>query len=108
MCPSAFTVSGSPGSEGMGPRSKLHRNLPWTGGDVCAKFYQDLYKGIDFHQPSTHQQTKKRTPVHTFLYILANQALALPGKNLMRLRHPSGHFTLHKVFSPLTRLDFGV
>jgi len=24
----------------------------------------------------------------------------------MSLRHPSGHFTIHKVFSPMTHLDF--
>jgi len=39
---------------------------------------------------------------------LANRAPALPGKNLMSLRHPSGYFTLHKVFSPMTRFGFGV
>jgi len=39
---------------------------------------------------------------------LANQALALPGENLMRLSHPFGHFMLHKVFSPVTRMGFGV
>jgi len=33
-----------------------------------------------------------------FYLILANRAPALPGKNLMSLRHPSGHFTLHKGF----------
>jgi len=26
----------------------------------------------------------------------------------MRLSHPSGHFTLHKVISPVNRLGFGV
>jgi len=36
-----------------------------------------------------------------FILILANWALALPGKNLMSLGYPSGHFTLHKVFSPV-------
>jgi len=36
--------------------------------------------------------------------ILANRASVLPGKNLMSLRHPSGHFTSHKVFSPVTRV----
>jgi len=29
MCPSAYGVSG---------RSNLHQNLPWTGGNVPAKF----------------------------------------------------------------------
>jgi len=29
-------------------------------------------------------------------------------KKLMSLRHPSGHFTLHKVFSPLAHLGFRV
>jgi len=39
---------------------------------------------------------------------LANRAPALPGTNLMSLCHPSGHFTLHKVFSLMTRLGFEV
>jgi len=41
----------------------------------------------------------KRLISLTIYVLIANQAPALPGKNLMRLRHPSGHFTLHKVFS---------
>jgi len=45
---------------------------------------------------------------HFYIYRLANRALALPGKNLMSLRHPSGHFPFNKVFSPVTRLGFGV
>jgi len=44
----------------------------------------------------------------TIINILANQAPALPGKNLMSLCNPSGHFTSHKVFSPMTHLGFGV
>jgi len=43
-----------------------------------------------------------------FYFQLANQAQALPGKNLMSLCHPSGHFKLHRVFSPVTYLGFGV
>jgi len=39
---------------------------------------------------------------------LANRAPALPEKNLMRSSPPSGHFTSHKVFSPVNRLGFGV
>jgi len=39
---------------------------------------------------------------------LTNRAPALPGKNLMSLRYQSGHFILHKVFSPMTRLGFRV
>jgi len=42
------------------------------------------------------------------LFKLANWYPALPGKNLMSFCHPSGHFTLHKVFSPVTHLGFGV
>jgi len=42
------------------------------------------------------------------LYILPNLSPALPGKKLMSLHHPSGHFTFHKVFSPVTHLGFGV
>jgi len=65
-------------------------------------------------QNLVHQLTCERgTLVHNykqsfFIWILANRAPALPGKSLMSLRHPSGHFTLHKVFSPVTHLDFGV
>jgi len=44
----------------------------------------------------------------SFIYRQANRALALAGKNLMSLRHPSGHLMLDKVFSPMTYLDFGV
>jgi len=43
-----------------------------------------------------------------FIIKLANWALALPGKNLTSLCDPSGHFTLHKVSSPMTHLGFGV
>jgi len=42
------------------------------------------------------------------IFSLANRAPALPGKNLMSLRHPSGHFTFHKVFSLVTHLGSGV
>jgi len=48
LCPSGFRVSGPPGP-GVGGGSNLHRNLPWTGGDVRAKFHQDWYRGLDFH-----------------------------------------------------------
>jgi len=43
MCPSARPRQG----EGKG--SYWHENLPWTGGDVCAKFHQDQFRGLDFH-----------------------------------------------------------
>jgi len=68
MCPSAFRVSG-PQSQGWsrGPRLKLHQNLPWTGGDVHAKYYQDLSSGLDFHLPSMYQQTY----THIYIFILA-------------------------------------
>jgi len=49
------------------PRSKLHQNLPWTGGDVSAKFHQDRCRGLDFHLPSTYQPTKKHTSM--FIHI---------------------------------------
>jgi len=45
MFPSAFSVLGppgpgpGPGSGGTGWGSNLHQNLPWTGGDVGAKFH---------------------------------------------------------------------
>jgi len=43
-----------------------------------------------------------------YIYKLANWAPALPGKHLMSSRHSSGHFRLHKVFSPMTSLHFRV
>jgi len=56
-----------------------------------------------------HQKWGALEWVLTYRYcILANWAPALPRKYLMSLRYPSGHFTLHKVFSPVTHLGFGV
>jgi len=49
--------------------SNLHQNLPWTCGDGCPKFHQDPCKGMDFHYPSTHQQTYRQTFVRPFLCI---------------------------------------
>jgi len=49
MWASAFIVSGPTGLGGLrGRGSKLRQNLPWTVGDVLAKFYQDPFKGVDF------------------------------------------------------------
>jgi len=39
---------------------------------------------------------------------VANRASTLPGKSLISLRHPSGHFTLHKTLSPVIHLGFRV
>jgi len=47
MCPSAISILGPPGPGGRG--SNLHQNLPWTGGDICAKFHYDRCRGLDFH-----------------------------------------------------------
>jgi len=52
MCPSAFRVSSPRGPGAQGVRewgSNLGQNLPWTGGDVCAKFHHDRCRGLDFH-----------------------------------------------------------
>jgi len=43
-----------------------------------------------------------------FLFKTSQQGPGADGKNLMNLRHPSGHFRLHKVFFPVTHLGFGV
>jgi len=48
----------------------LHQNLPWTSGDVRAKFHQDWCRGLDSHQPSTYQQTNKHLYVHFYIYRL--------------------------------------
>jgi len=73
MCPSAYRVSGLSGSRGEG--GHLHQNLPWTGGDVLAKFHKDRCMGLDFilalHVP-TDQQTNRQTNICTpvpFLYL---------------------------------------
>jgi len=47
MCHTAFSVSGHPRPRGLG--SKLHQNVPQTGGDGCVKFYQDTCRSLDFH-----------------------------------------------------------
>jgi len=40
----------APEAQGVrGRESNLGQNLPWTGGDVCGKFYQDRCRGLDFH-----------------------------------------------------------
>jgi len=52
MCPSAFRVSGplAQGGEGAGVNTSLKPSfLPWTGGDMRAKFYQDPCRGLDFN-----------------------------------------------------------
>jgi len=49
MSPSAFSILGPPGPGGQGRGSNLDQNLPWTGGDVCAKFHQDRCRGLEFH-----------------------------------------------------------
>jgi len=50
MCSSALRVSSPPDAQGVrGRGSNLDQNLPWTGGDVCAKIHQDRCRGLDFH-----------------------------------------------------------
>jgi len=62
MCPSAIRVLGRPMSSGVRrPGSKLYQNLPWTGGDMRAKFYQDPRRSLDCHKPSIYQQTYRQT-----------------------------------------------
>jgi len=68
LCPSGFRDSG-PQAQGWEGGSNLHQNLPWTGRNVRVKFHQDRCRGLDFHLPSTYQQTDKQTSVHPFLYI---------------------------------------
>jgi len=57
---------------------------------------------------SQESRDKRFTPYCWIISKLANRVPALPGKNLMSLRHPSRHFILHKVFSPVICLGFGV
>jgi len=50
MCPSTLSILAPPGpGEGGRRGSNLHQNLPWTDGDVPAKFYPDRCRGLDFH-----------------------------------------------------------
>jgi len=62
MCPSAFRISSPPGPGWRGRGSNLHQNLPWTGGDVCAKFHHYRCRGLDFHIP-TDKQTNICRPI---------------------------------------------
>jgi len=71
VCSLAFRVSGPPGQDwGGGRGSNLHQNLPWTGGDVCAKSHQDCGFGFPLvlHIP-TGKQTDRQTNVCRFFYI---------------------------------------
>jgi len=97
ICP-GFGVWGTPGSSWQG--HAWVKNLPRMGWEVCTTFGRDWSGGSSLKEGYRYKQS--------LLCILANRAPALPGKNLMSLCHPSGHFTLHKVLSPVTQLDFGV
>jgi len=46
MCLSALSVLGPPGPGPGGWGSNLHQNLPWTGGNLHAKFHQDRCAGV--------------------------------------------------------------
>jgi len=46
---------------------------------MCAKFHQDLWRGLDFHWPSTYKQTDRQTSVRPFLYIDIWEDRRLPG-----------------------------
>jgi len=70
MFPSALSVLGSPGPDGRGQGSNLHENLPWTGGDVGAKFHPDRCRGLDFQWPSTYQQRDKHLYAHFYTMII--------------------------------------
>jgi len=86
MCPSAYRVSGPPKAQGGElAESNLHQNLPWTGGDVPAKFHQDPCRGLDFHWPSTYQHLYPH--LYIYIYILAEVPCAawvnlLPAEHL--------------------------
>jgi len=67
---SAFSFLGPPGPGGRGQESNQHQNLPWTGGDMRAKFHHDRCRKfpLAIHIP-TDRQTDKQTSVHLFLNI---------------------------------------
>jgi len=81
------------------------KNLPWVGGEVCAEFDGDWSGGSGVKRGHRYVYRDKQS----LLYIENSQpGPVLPGKNLMSLCHSSGHFMLHKVFSPVIRLGFRV
>jgi len=49
MSASDLNILGPPGPGREGAGSNLCKNLPWTGGDVCAKFPEVRCRGLDFH-----------------------------------------------------------
>jgi len=77
---------------------------------ILKQILQTFFHFFLFCFPSLtiHILSLQQTLLTRIIFKLANQASALPGKNFMSLRHPFGHFTLHKVFSPVIRLGFGV
>jgi len=66
MCLQLLEFQGPMPKEVRVPGSKLHQNLPWTGGDVRAKLFK-IHAGIWISISPAH--TSRQTSVHPFLYI---------------------------------------
>jgi len=85
MYPSACRVSIPQTQVGEGQGLYWHQNLPWTGGDVCAKFYQDQCRlqGFGFplalHIP-TDRQTNKHLYAHLYKIVMKDLLSALSKK----------------------------
>jgi len=60
------------------------KNLPQVSVEVCAKFVGDWFGGSCMKEGHRYSLF--------YIFILANRAPVLPGKNSMRLSHPFGHF----------------
>jgi len=67
ICPSAYSVLGHQVQGVRGRGSNLHQNVPWTGGDMHAKFHEDLCRGLDFHYRSAYQQTNRHLYAHLYI-----------------------------------------
>jgi len=99
-----------PGNNGLknfsSPENLLRvKNLPRVSSGRKSNVHvptksKDSYTHQDGAQRVDPKLSESFRYFYNLITILANRAPALPGKNLMSLRHPSGHFTLHKVFFP--------
>jgi len=66
MLSSAFSILGP---RGLWRGSNLYQNLPWIGGDVCAKLHQDWCRvWISISPPHTNRQTDEQTDKHLYAH----------------------------------------
>jgi len=77
MCSSASRVSGPEAQGDEVPGSKLHRNLPWAGGDVCEIYLSRSMQGFGFPL-AIHIPTDRQTNICMRIFIEREMFAKLP------------------------------